>query len=143
MQVLDMFTGLLAGGSHGGISSKIGYKGVMKKAMTLLVIGSVILLELAIQVVLPEGMKSQFPVMVAQVVASLFFLNEMVSVLENADRAGVPVPRWLKKGLASSRAKINDLGGLVGGDPSTSETLVVRSERTEIESHVSHSTCEK
>ena len=40
-----------------------------------------------------------------------FLLNEMLSIIENAGRMGVPIPEWLGKYIAVLKTRIDDKGG--------------------------------
>lgn len=75
------------------LSSYVGYRGLVRKALMLLLV-----------VLLQAGTKvMQLPVDVASGAAALFMLNEFVSIVENCARAGVPIPDPLVMALKAAR----------------------------------------
>jgi len=81
MNVLDIITGTIASGMKGKVSSKIGFSGMMRKTMMLLMVG----MAAAIQQIQPE-------VPLVKATCFMFIYVEAVSVIGNARRAGVPIP---------------------------------------------------
>lgn len=92
----DYITGLLASGVEGKISSKIGYKGIIKKVGILIVVSICHLLD---QVALNQIVEGFLPIEApARTMAIIFYLGmEGISNLENLGRMGVPLPNWLTK----------------------------------------------
>jgi toxin secretion/phage lysis holin len=101
LMVLDILTGLCASGVQRRLSSKIGFIGMMRKTSVLLVV--------AMSAMLQAG-QSQMPIdaqlPLAKMTAGAFALMESLSILENARRAGVPIPAWLNKTLLDSVSRI-------------------------------------
>lgn len=87
--VIDYLTGVLAAGIQGKLSSSAGLKGIAKKVFILMIVA------LAVQIdnVYPTGGT------VRDLVIYFFLANEGLSVLENAGRAGLPIPNKLTKTL--------------------------------------------
>lgn len=87
--VLDFLTGWLASGVEGKLSSQVGFKGIAKKIFifVLVVVGHFID-ELT-------GMNSA----IMSAVIFFFSANEILSIIENASRIGVPVPSFLTKAV--------------------------------------------
>ena len=98
----DYATGLLAAGvfhasrktEHGGLESRVGWKGLARKAVTLLLVLSAGRLELLLGVTYVRD---------AAVIG--FCANELLSVTENAALMGVPLPRVLREALELLRRK--------------------------------------
>lgn len=80
----------------GGLSSKVGFAGLMKKAMILLV---VLLATLADKAVGSDSMVFQ------GAVTCFYIANEGLSVIENAALLGLPVPGIIKKALDALKEK--------------------------------------
>ena len=80
LMLLDVVSGLIAGGNEGDLSSSLSWKGMRKKAMSLLLVvsGAVI----GTQVGLPAG----------EAVAGAIAVTEGISILENGERLGIKVP---------------------------------------------------
>lgn len=107
-QTLDFASGVIAAAVTGQLDSDRGWRGIGRKALTWSVIASVYLA----QVALGE------PAPMAAVVCGFYIGIEGVSVLENAARAGVPVPPILTQMLARlqdlSRLELKTKGGADG-----------------------------
>ncbi len=87
---IDIFSGVIAGVKAKAISSDVSYPGARKKAMIVLLVG----MGAAIDYYTPLGPESGISAMDG--IAGFFVLHEGISILENAGRAGVPYPPWLK-----------------------------------------------
>ena len=87
--VIDYGSGILKGIYKRKLSSAIGFKGIVKKIMMLLVIA----LAYAIQ----KMFGSSIPI--REISISLFIGNESLSILENAAACDLPIPKSLKEVL--------------------------------------------
>lgn len=88
--IIDYVSGLLASGIDGKLSSQIGYKGIAKKIMIFALIAVAHFID---QLVGNNHLIRD---------ATIFFYmaNEILSIIENAGRLGIPVPGFLKKAVA-------------------------------------------
>ncbi len=95
MVVIDYGSGLAAGYTEKTLSSKIGFKGIIKKVMIFIMVA------LAHQVDSALGTKNMFRD------ATIFFYmaNELLSIFENAGRMGVPVPDRLTQAVEVLKGK--------------------------------------
>ena len=80
MMVLDTATGILAAYIDAALDSRVSFRGTAKKAIVLLLVAAAAWLEPAIGVPL------------ASAVAGFYVVHELMSILENAAVAGLPVP---------------------------------------------------
>jgi toxin secretion/phage lysis holin len=111
MMVLDYLSGLMvafAGNSPksagGGVSSKVGFQGLMKKGFIIVIVLVATLLDKALGTT----------AMIFQTAATCYYIaNEGISVLENAALMGLPFPAKLKGALETLKQK-NDADD---GDP--------------------------
>lgn len=102
--IADYLTGLLAGGSTIGLSSKVGFKGIAKKVVIFVIVG----VAHGIDILL--GDKNMFRD------ATIFFYlaNEVISILENAAKMEVLVPIKLQEAikhflkLSGEKEKVED-----------------------------------
>lgn len=87
--VLDYITGVMAGYVQGKLSSKVGFKAIPKKIMIFVLVAVAHLIDSAI------GDNHLFRD------ATIFFYlsNELLSILENAGRIGLPLPEQLKNAV--------------------------------------------
>ena len=97
--LIDYVTGIMAARRRGErISSEIGIVGITKKVgqWLLVMIGWMldVLIESSVRKVMPEF---EAPVIIALFVAFWLIANEMLSILENVDEIGVPIPGFLRK----------------------------------------------
>lgn len=88
--IIDYVTGLMKAYISGELSSKVGFKGILKKLMYFAIVAVAVIIDTLTGA---EGVLR---------VACIGFLiaNEGVSILENCAAAGLPVPQALVKVLA-------------------------------------------
>ena len=98
---IDYLTGIICGlmgkspnTENGGVSSKMAFRGLLKKAMILLVVLLAALLDKAVSM----GTGVSFEA-VAGATCLWFIASEGMSVLENAAAMGVPIPKILLQAL--------------------------------------------
>ncbi len=93
MVVLDYMTGLLAAWQNKELSSSTGFKGIIKKIMTLAVVALAYTAEGVTGVPLRE------------ITIMFFVINEALSILENAVKTGLPIPSKLQAVLKQLKGK--------------------------------------
>ena len=92
--VLDYLTGLLSAAYNKGLSSQIGYKGIIKKVSIFVVV--------MIACTLADTMKLD---MVRTATIVFYISNEGISILENIGKCDVDYPDILKKILEKLKKK--------------------------------------
>lgn len=103
VMTIDYITGFLIAAlglspktESGGLSSKVGFIGLAKKAFIIIIVFVATMLDKAIG-------NSTY---VFQSATTLYYIaNEALSILENATRLGVPFPERVKNALEELRAK--------------------------------------
>lgn len=97
--IIDYMTGLLAAGSEGKLSSAIGFKGIARKVVIFLLVAVAHLIDVSL-----GGNNDIFRD------ATIFFYiaNELISIIENAGRAGLPVPEKLSNAVEVLRGNKNE-----------------------------------
>lgn len=93
--VIDYLTGLLASGVEGQLSSKIGFRGIVKKLMIFAIVAVGHLIDQTIG----DGH------MFRDAVVFFFLGNELLSILENAGRTGLPLPSVLSNAVDILKGK--------------------------------------
>ena len=93
--VIDYISGLLASGVEGKLSSKVGFKGIAKKLMIFVMVAVGHLIDKA----LGDGS------MIQNAVVFFYLGNELLSILENAGRTGLPVPEQIKNAVDVLKGK--------------------------------------
>ena len=99
---VDFVTGLVVAGvfkksqktPNGALESNIGWKGIAKKGVTLLIVLIAHRLDLAIGTTI-----------IRDAVVIAFIVNEVISITENAGLMGVPVPSPIKKAIEVLKEK--------------------------------------
>ena len=93
----DYISGILCGISNKELSSEVGFKGIDKKIMILLLVGATNLLGQATGI---EGLR--------YIVISFYLANEGISIIENASILGLPVPQKIKDVLEQLKNTSNE-----------------------------------
>lgn len=98
MMIIDYLSGMSAAWSEGTLSSKLGAKGIVKKVgyMALIVVA------MGVDYLIYSGIAAAdinvgYNMWFGLLVAVWLIINEMISILENLGRLGVPIPEFLKK----------------------------------------------
>ncbi|HHV73188.1 MAG TPA: phage holin family protein [Thermoanaerobacterium sp.] len=93
--VTDYITGVLAAGVEGKLNSSIGWKGISRKVMIFVLVAMAHLVDMAL------GDSNVFRD------ATIFFYlaNELLSIIENTGRIGLPVPDAIQKAVAILKGK--------------------------------------
>lgn len=99
---LDYLTGILASATEGRLSSGAGFRGIAKKIFIFVMVAVGHLIDVAL-----GGNNDIFRD------ATIFFYlaNELLSIVENAGRAGLPVPDKLRSAVEMLKGKENNEGG--------------------------------
>lgn len=83
--IIDYISGVMCGVVKKKLSSEVGFKGIFKKIMIIMLVGITNLLGIATGV---EGLR--------YLVISFYLANEGISIIENASKLGLPVPKKVK-----------------------------------------------
>lgn len=96
---LDFITGIMSAKmKEENITSKLFYKGIVKKVCMWLLVIVGVLIDITLQYSLEQfGIALPFSFLVGCVVAVWIVCNELLSILENLAQIGVPMPVFLKK----------------------------------------------
>ncbi len=97
--IIDYLTGIICAGvfkkspksDSGALSSKVGFKGIIKKCMILVMI----VVAYRIDVLLSANL------LILSAVEIAFISNEAISILENCNAMGLPIPDPLRRAVAS------------------------------------------
>ena len=93
--VADYLTGVIAGFIEGRLASKAGFKGIAKKVTIFTLVAVAHFVDKAL------GQSSA-----VQVSVIFFYIgNELISIIENSGRIGLPIPEALKKAVEIFKTK--------------------------------------
>ena len=90
--ILDYITGIIKGIYTKKLSSDIGFKGLLKKILILIIVAVAVIIQKTINNVIP----------IRETVIVFFICNEGISIIENAARF-IPIPEKLKGVLLQLR----------------------------------------
>lgn len=95
---LDYISGILNAIVHKKLSSKIGAKGICRKILIFIIVG---LSHLIDKLIIGNGSTLQTAI-------TLFYIaNEGISILENAEDIGLPVPKILENTIINLKDDVN------------------------------------
>ena len=95
LMFLDVVSGVILAGARRKISSDASFRGMAKKAMMLVLVGAAHVYNAT----RPLGFDA------ASAVAAFFATTEFISILENAGRLGLPIPKPLTDVVEKLRSK--------------------------------------
>ncbi|NNU85245.1 holin [Geobacillus sp. BMUD] len=88
--VVDYLTGIAASAVEGKLSSQVGFRGIVRKLLIFVLVAASHLVDLAI------GWNMH---VIRDAIVFFYIANEFISIIENAGRAGVPIPSVLRKAI--------------------------------------------
>ena len=94
LMLIDYISGLICGFRENKLNSNKAYKGLRKKIMVWLIIICATIFSRILQ-----------QPMLRDIVAIFYCATEILSIIENAGKLGVPIPNKLKKALEQCRGK--------------------------------------
>ncbi|MBQ7594093.1 MAG: phage holin family protein [Synergistaceae bacterium] len=84
--VIDYITGVCKAGAEGKISSSVGFKGIARKIIMFFLVG--------VAHIIDQHMLGDTAAL--RTAVCLFYIgNEGISIVENAEKLGVPIPKFL------------------------------------------------
>ncbi|MCG1021932.1 holin family protein [Sutcliffiella horikoshii] len=92
--IVDYVTGILAAYVEKRLSSRVGFKGIAQKVF----IFALVSIAHVVDTILGTGM-------IKDVTILFYLVNEFLSIMENASRMGVPIPKMLKKIIEAIKKK--------------------------------------
>ena len=104
---VDYISGMTKAWIKKELSSKIGLKGLVKKVARLIAVAVGVLVDLEVSVAIANtGVDVEGVYLVALFVIVWITINELISILENLDAIGVPLPNFLMKVVGRLKDKI-------------------------------------
>lgn len=95
--IVDYISGIMCAIANKELSSEVGFKGIFKKFMIILLVGITNLLGVSTGI---EGLR--------YIVISFYLANEGISIIENASILGLPVPQKIKDVLEQLKTSSED-----------------------------------
>lgn len=97
--VIDYITGLIASGIQGELNSKVGWKGIARKVVMFLIIAVAHLVDVLLEIQTD---------MIRNAVIFFYLANELLSIIENAGRIGIPIPRILLNAVEALKGRVRN-----------------------------------
>lgn len=96
MMIIDYFTGIANAWITRTLCSRVGIVGIIKKLamLCMIVVGGAIDFIIA-KGITTAGFQIGMPFTFGLIVCVWLIINESISILENLDKIGTPVPKWL------------------------------------------------
>ena len=111
VMVLDYISGVSAAYVNKELSSRTGVVGIIKKVCYLLIVAVGIFVDYIIYLAGEQvGMDWKGYNMVALIIIVWMIINECISILENAEHMGLPVPGFVGKILDRLKTKTEERG---------------------------------
>ena len=94
---IDWIVGILSAALHGKLDSTIGLQGIMRKALKVLLVMAIHIVEIYLhqQIGAPGAL-----MIFAPGLAAFFATNELISITENVHKAGIPIPDQIAQFMA-------------------------------------------
>ncbi len=109
--IIDYVTGMLSAWLNAELSSKKGIKGIVKKISYLALVAVAMIVDwLIFQGLQQINVDLHYSVFFAVLVTVWLIINELISVLENLSRMGVPIPNFLKKIIDRLKNTVDEKG---------------------------------
>lgn len=96
--IIDYISGLIKAFNTKQLSSKIGFKGILKKVGVLLIVMLAVLID---RIAGETGA-------IRTLVIYYFVANEGLSIIENLGQAGLPIPKAIKNALKALKEQSNE-----------------------------------
>ncbi|MBR8701490.1 MULTISPECIES: phage holin family protein [unclassified Fusobacterium] len=94
LMLIDYITGIICGYKTATLNSKRAYRGIKKKVMVLCILCGATLMNRLIP-----------GVGIRDLVGIFYCATELLSIIENAEKIGVPIPEQLRKALEQCKKK--------------------------------------
>ena len=109
--IIDYVTGMMSAWLNSELSSKKGIKGIVKKVSYLALVAVAMIVDwLIFQGLQQINVDLHYSVFFAVLVAVWLIINELISVLENLAKMGVPIPNFLKKLIDRLKNTVDEKG---------------------------------
>ena len=108
----DYLTGMAKAWYRSELSSDIGRKGIVKKLGCLMSVCVAAMIDwLIVSGLTQVGINIKISYCVGIAVTIWHIINELISILENLDAIGVPMPKFIKNIIKHLKKHIDELGG--------------------------------
>lgn len=112
LMIIDYATGVAKGYVNAELSSRIGLKGIIKKVGYIVLVAVGISVDFLIVYIADKfGLHIGFNAIFGCLVTIWLILNELISIMENCAKLGVPVPKFLTSIVGKLKVVVEEKGG--------------------------------
>ena len=109
VMAVDYLTGMFSASREGKLNSRAGVIGLIKKVGYLALVGVGIVVDYLITSALAQvGVQTSLPNFFGLMVIIWLIINELISILENLGKIGVPMPPFLVKTVKNLKGRVDD-----------------------------------
>ncbi len=109
VMLLDYVSGMVAAWTTKTLNSRVGVIGIIKKvAYLVLVVVGMAVDYLITSALINVGINLQINYCVGMIITIWLIINELISILENLDRIGIPLPDFLVKIVNKLKKSVDD-----------------------------------
>ena len=109
VMLIDYITGMAGASCTGQLNSRVGVRGIVKKAgyLALVAVGMVVDY-LITSALVSIGIDLQINYCFGMIITVWLIINELISILENLKRLGIPLPDFLVKIVSRLKNNVED-----------------------------------
>ena len=109
VMLIDYITGMAGASCTGQLNSRVGVRGIVKKAgyLALVVVGMVVDYLIASALV-SIGIDLQINYCFGMIITVWLIINELISILENLGEMNIPLPQFLVNMVKTLKSRVED-----------------------------------
>ena len=109
VMLIDWITGLAGASATGKLNSRVGVVGIVKKVCYLALVAVGMVVDYLISSALVSiGISLQINYCFGMIITVWLIINELISILENLKRLGIPLPDFLVKIVSRLKNNVED-----------------------------------
>lgn len=113
--ICDYITGMYKSIKTTGLDSKTGIKGIIKKMFYYILIIVAMVTDYILATGMSQvGVTGEYKIIVSVLVTYWLIINEMISIVENLNNIGVPIPKFLSQIISKIKIKVENKGNEEG-----------------------------
>ncbi len=112
VMLIDYVTGMAGASCTGQLNSRVGVRGIVKKAgyLALVAVGTVVDY-LITSALVSIGIDLQINYCFGMIITIWLIINELISILENLGEMNIPLPQFLVNMVKTLKSRVEDTGG--------------------------------
>lgn len=112
VMLIDYVTGMAGASCTGQLNSRVGVRGIVKKAGYLALVAVGVVVDYLITSALVSiGIDLQINYCFGMIITIWLIINELISILENLGEMNIPLPHFLVNMIKTLKSRVEDTGG--------------------------------